>query len=147
MLFSIWALIATHLLHLVLAFKIESPKTPFKTETLMSYGEDGPIRGIEWARKRGMEPGYGGIWPGNPNAKKYSVTIKSKSDSTEYTLQVPSDRYIYFYFEENGINLPIPNIQRMCRQVVHFKYYLYRVYFKHFRAVVQYAPPKLSRET
>jgi hypothetical protein len=47
--------------------------------------------------------GYGGIWPGDPNAKKYKVTIKSKTTGEEYTADVPSDRYIYFYFEEQGI--------------------------------------------
>ena len=24
----------------------------------------------EWALARGMEPGFGGLWPGNPDAKK-----------------------------------------------------------------------------
>ena len=72
------------------------------------------IRTVEWARSRGMEPGYGGIWPGNPNAKTYNVTILS--NGTSYSAQVPSDRYIYFYFEELGIELPIINKNRMCRQ-------------------------------
>ena len=71
----------------------------------------------EWAKERGLEPGFGGVWPGNPNAKKYSVTLKSKKEGGgEYTLMVPSDRYIFFYFEEMGIDLPIVNKARMCRQ-------------------------------
>ncbi len=70
----------------------------------------------EWARERGMTPGYGGLWPGNPNAKKYKVTIRSKKTGEEFVADVPSDRYIYFYFEEMGIDLPIINKQRMCRQ-------------------------------
>ena len=27
-------------------------------------GDDVPIFGPEWARLRGMEPGFGGLWPG-----------------------------------------------------------------------------------
>ena len=72
------------------------------------------LRSLEWARSRGMEPGFGGIWPGSPSAKKYNVTILS--NGTSYTAQVPSDRYIYFYFEELGIDLPVVNKNRMCRQ-------------------------------
>ena len=76
-----------------------------------------PIRSAEWAKQRGMEPGYGGIWPGDPNAKKYSVKIKSKKNPSEvFSLMVPVDRYIYFYFEEQGIELPVINSQKMCRQ-------------------------------
>jgi ferredoxin len=63
-----------------------------------------------------MVPGYGGYWPGNPNAKKYKVTIKSAKTGEEFTAMVPEDRYIYFYFEEMGIDLPIINKVRMCRQ-------------------------------
>ena len=75
-----------------------------------------PIRGIEWAKARGMEPGFGGIWPGDPNAKKYNVTVRSKKSGESFTLDVPIDRYIFFYFEEQGIELPVVNIARMCRQ-------------------------------
>ena len=57
-----------------------------------------------------------GIWPGNPDAPKFKVTIKSKKTGEEYIANVPVDRYIYFYFEEMGIDLPIVNKQRMCRQ-------------------------------
>eukprot|EP00597_Dinobryon_sp_UTEXLB2267_P001859 CAMPEP_0170070194 /NCGR_PEP_ID=MMETSP0019_2-20121128/8583_1 /TAXON_ID=98059 /ORGANISM="Dinobryon sp., Strain UTEXLB2267" /LENGTH=181 /DNA_ID=CAMNT_0010278423 /DNA_START=1910 /DNA_END=2455 /DNA_ORIENTATION=+ len=66
-------------------------------------------------------PGFGGYWPGNPDAKKYNVTImlpKSADGSQKpaLSLMVPEDRYIYFYFEEMGISLPFFNAQRMCRQ-------------------------------
>jgi hypothetical protein len=44
----------------------------------LSAIEDPPIRSEEWARLRGLVPGYGGYWPGNPDAKKYKVTIKSE---------------------------------------------------------------------
>jgi len=57
-----------------------------------------------------------GVWPGNPDAPKFKVTIKSNKTGEEYTANVPVDRYIYFYFEELGIDLPIINKQRMCRQ-------------------------------
>lgn len=74
------------------------------------------IRDEVWAKKRGLVPGYGGYWPGDPNAKKYTVTIRSKKTGEEFVQEVPEDRYIYFYFEEQGIDLPIVNKPRMCRQ-------------------------------
>jgi ferredoxin len=52
----------------------------------------------------------------NPDAPKFKVTIKSNKTGEEYIANVPADRYIYFYFEEMGIDLPIVNKQRMCRQ-------------------------------
>lgn len=68
----------------------------------------------------GVNPGFGGYWPGDPNAKKYNVTILIPANGSEpsqaLTLMVPKDRYIYFYFEEVGLSLPIVNRQRMCRQ-------------------------------
>jgi len=70
----------------------------------------------EWAEENGLVQGYGGLWPGNPNAKTYKVTIKSAKTGEEFVANVPEDRYIYFYFEELGIDLPIVNKQRMCRQ-------------------------------
>ena len=80
------------------------------------YAEGEQIRGPEWARKRGMEPGYGGIWPGDPNAKKYKVTIRDPTTGDEFTTMVPRDRYIFYVFEEMGIDLPVINKCRMCRQ-------------------------------
>ena len=78
--------------------------------------EDPPIRSLEWARRRGMEPGYGGLWPGDPNAERFNVTIISRKTQESFSLPVPKDRYIYYYFEEQGIDLPVINKARMCRQ-------------------------------
>ena len=88
---------------------------PRKTSIQMAI-EDPPIRSKEWAAIRGLEPGYGGYWPGNPDAKKYKVTIKSQKTGEEVTAMVPNDRYIYMYFEEQGIEIPVINKARMCRQ-------------------------------
>jgi len=99
-----------------LALEAAADSRPF-SPTPSTAPSQYPMYSPEWARERGMEPGYGGVWPGNPDAKKYSVTLRSKKEpSKEYTLQVPSDRYIYHYFEEKGIDLPIVNKARMCRQ-------------------------------
>ena len=97
-------------------FALRHAATALSSSTRLCSSVDGPIRSAEWARRRGMEPGYGGIWPGNPDAKKYKVTVRSKKTGEEYTAMVPSDRYIYFYFEEQGIDLPVINQARMCRQ-------------------------------
>lgn len=86
-----------------------------KTSIQMAI-EDPPIRSKEWAAIRGLEPGYGGYWPGNPDAKKYKVTIKSQKTGEEVTAMVPNDRYIFMYFEEQGIDIPVINKARMCRQ-------------------------------
>ena len=75
-----------------------------------------PLHGEEWARKRGLVPGYGGFWPGDPNAKRYKVTIRSPKFDQEFTEMVPADRYIYSYFEEQGVDLPFINKVKMCRQ-------------------------------
>lgn len=73
-------------------------------------------RSEEWAKERGMEPGVGGYWPGDPNAKTYKVTIRDKKTNQEYVQQVPEDRYIYFHYEDQEVELPIINRVRMCRQ-------------------------------
>jgi ferredoxin len=62
-----------------------------------------------------VEPGFGGPWPGDPNATRYNVTILREDTGQRFELQVPRDRYIYFVFEEEGVDLPIHNRQRMCR--------------------------------
>lgn len=68
-----------------------------------SSGNNEPkLRSEEWAKLRGLEPGYGGVWPGDPNAPKFNVTIISKSAQETFSVMVPNDRYIYFYFEEAG---------------------------------------------
>lgn len=74
------------------------------------------LRSSEWAKIRGMEPGFGGIWPGSPDALKYNVKIRSKKTGEVFEAQVPRDRYIFFVFEELGIDLPVINKNRMCRQ-------------------------------
>ena len=38
-------------------------------------GDTVPLFSAEWARLRGMEPGFGGLWPGDPQAPKKRVTI------------------------------------------------------------------------
>eukprot|EP01039_Chlorochromonas_danica_P003887 gene3887-4247_t len=82
----------------------------------LAKSETFKIRSAEWAKVRGMEPGFGGYWPGDPNAKKWKVTLRDRKTGKEYTEMIPEDRYIFFYFEELGIELPIINKQRMCRQ-------------------------------
>jgi ferredoxin len=94
------------------AFRLKRPSSTFQLQARKFP----PIRSPEWAKERGLEPGYGGYWPGDPNARTYKVTIRDKKTNIEYTEMVPEDRYIYFVFEEKGIDLPIPNKPRMCRQ-------------------------------
>jgi hypothetical protein len=65
----------------------EPPARAGTTNANLNPG-DPPIRSAEWARRRGLEPGYGGYWPGNPDAKKYKVTIKSKKTGEEFTAMV-----------------------------------------------------------
>lgn len=83
----------------------------------LSAIEDPPIRSEEWARLRGLVPGYGGYWPGNPDAKKYKVTIKSektgrwnnRSDSVWLYYRMR----IHKTFEEMYWNNTIIDTQRM----------------------------------
>lgn len=97
--------------------KLEAINKPSWAPSPTTQPSQYPPYSLEWAKERGLEPGYGGVWPGDPNAKKYSVTIKSKREpEKEFQLMVPGDRYIFFYFEENGIELPIINKPRMCLQ-------------------------------
>ncbi|KAG5189812.1 ferredoxin [Tribonema minus] len=69
-----------------------------------------------------LEPGVGGIWPGDPNAQTHKamrlplqVTIKNKAGEVVAQMDVPDDRYIYFAFEDEGHDLPLQNGRRMCR--------------------------------
>jgi hypothetical protein len=55
-------------------------------------------RDEEWAKIRGMEPGFGGFWPGDPNAEKFKVTVRTKSGE-EFSCMVPKDRYMFHVFE------------------------------------------------
>lgn len=94
-----------------------APATGNNFEPIHITKEQESVNTAKWLKRvtaRGFEPAYGGFWPGNPDAKRHKVTILA--DSKSYTLMVPVDRFIYFYFEEQGIDLPIVNKQRMCRQ-------------------------------
>jgi len=86
-----------------------------------SMQENQKMTGEKFSFLKSENPGFGGYWPGSPDAKKYNVTIvlpKSADGSQKppLSLMVPEDRYIYFYFEEMGVSLPFINAQRMCRQ-------------------------------
>ncbi len=54
-----------------------------------------------------VEPGYGGYWPGDPDAEKFNVTLKSHLNgiSSSVSVMVPNDRYIFRFIEEQGIEL------------------------------------------
>uniref|UniRef100_A0A0G4HZN2 2Fe-2S ferredoxin-type domain-containing protein n=1 Tax=Chromera velia CCMP2878 TaxID=1169474 RepID=A0A0G4HZN2_9ALVE len=62
-----------------------------------------------------LVPPKGGAFPGDPDAKKYNVTLIDSKTGESYSLDVAEDRYIFFAFEEAGIKLPIRNIKKMCR--------------------------------
>ncbi|CAM9585394.1 unnamed protein product [Phaeothamnion confervicola] len=47
-----------------------------------------------------LEPGFGGIWPGDPNAETHRVRVMKDGEEVA-SLDVPVDRYIYFAFEVN----------------------------------------------
>jgi ferredoxin len=92
-----------------------APRLGLTRKITAAYGK--PFeRNEAWAKELGLEPGYGGYWPGDPNAPKYKVTVRSKKTGLEYVAMVPRDRYMFFVFEEQGIDLPIVNKERMCRQ-------------------------------
>ena len=82
----------------------------------MNYRSDHAPYSAEWAAERGMEPGHGGVWPGNPDAEKFKVTVISKKTNETFVTEVAKDRYIYYAFEEKRQDLPIVNARRMCRQ-------------------------------
>ena len=43
------------------------------------------------------------------------VTLRDPRTNNTYTMDVPEDRYIFFAFEDAGIDLPFMNGKRMCR--------------------------------
>lgn len=43
------------------------------------------------------------------------VTVVDPRTKTNYTMDVPEDRYIFFAFEDSGVDLPMVNGKRMCR--------------------------------
>ncbi|CAM9458371.1 unnamed protein product [Discosporangium mesarthrocarpum] len=73
-----------------------------------------------WAGEE-VEAGFGGVWPGDPNAKTHrvdhdrQVTVVDKAGEEVAAMDVPVDRYIYFAFEEADIDVQIHNQKRMCR--------------------------------
>ena len=86
-------------------------------KTVLPTRDEPEIYSSEWARRRDLQPGYGGVWPGgNPDAKTYKVTIISKKTNETFVQQVPNDRYFYYAFEQAGIDLPMENKVKMCRQ-------------------------------
>ena len=82
----------------------------------MDYRSEHAPYSEEWAAERGMEPGFGGVWPGSPDAKKYKVTVRSRKTNETFVTNVANDRYIYYAFEEERKQLPIVNSHKMCRQ-------------------------------
>ena len=49
----------------------ETIKRPLYSEKSPSRNSTPKIRSKEWAAQRGIEPGIGGIWEGDPNAPKF----------------------------------------------------------------------------
>jgi ferredoxin len=49
------------------------------------------------------------------NAQSIQVTVRDPRTNTNYTMDVPEDRYIFWAFEDAGIDLPMMNGKRMCR--------------------------------
>ena len=43
------------------------------------------------------------------------VTVKDPKTNESWTMDVPEDRYIFWAFEDAGIDLPMANGKRMCR--------------------------------
>jgi ferredoxin len=93
-----------------------SNPTDTDASNYIASGPEPEMYSAEWAKRRGMEPGYGGVWPGDPNIGTYKVTIISKKTNETFVQDVPKDRYFYYAFEQAGIDLPMENKPRMCRQ-------------------------------
>ncbi|CAM9870534.1 unnamed protein product [Chrysoparadoxa australica] len=69
----------------------------------------------KWGNQE-LEPGFGGIWPGDPKAPTHEVTLVDKSGEVVQKFDVPVDRYIYFAAEDAGVDTSaIINSKRMCR--------------------------------
>lgn len=43
------------------------------------------------------------------------VTVRDLKSGTNFTMDVPEDRYIFWAFEDAGVDLPLINGHRMCR--------------------------------
>ena len=95
---------------------VEKDERPLRGGGQMDYRSDYRPYSTEWAAERGMEPGYGGVWPGNPKAETFNVTVISRKTNETFSTEVAKDRYIYYAFEEKMLDLPVVNARRMCRQ-------------------------------
>lgn len=62
-----------------------------------------------------IEPGFGGVWPGDPDAQTHNVKFVNKKGEEVAEMDVPVDRYIYFATEDADIDVPIINKHKMCR--------------------------------
>ncbi|BAM80655.1 probable ferredoxin [Cyanidioschyzon merolae strain 10D] len=80
---------------------------PLVAGTTASNGA-APVRGIATRKRRG------GALPGDPAAPKHNVTILNYRDDESLTLAVPEDRYIWWYFRENGYELPSSCLNGCC---------------------------------
>ncbi|CAM9257934.1 unnamed protein product [Ectocarpus sp. 8 AP-2014] len=69
----------------------------------------------KWWDEDDIVPGFGGIWPGDPDAETHHVTYVNKAGEEVASADVPVDRYIYFATEDAGVDVPIINKKRMCR--------------------------------
>ena len=111
-----WKIQADNAKPLVGQLHAEEDKRPLRGGGDMEYRSDYPPYSAEWAAERGMEPGYGGVWPGNPEAETFKVTVISRKTNETFITEVAKDRYIYYAFEEKMQDLPVVNARRMCRQ-------------------------------
>jgi ferredoxin len=57
-----------------------------------------------------------GGWAEDDQAPKHIVTIISRDGYQKFSLEVPENRYIFACFEDQGVELPIANKDKMCRQ-------------------------------
>lgn len=89
----------------------EDTKKAAKIDKIVDILKTSPNR---W-RGQELEPGVGGIWPGDPKAKRHTITVVDKKTGKEWKTEVPEDRYIYWQLEEDGVDIPMINKKRMCR--------------------------------
>ncbi|CAM9872433.1 unnamed protein product, partial [Hapterophycus canaliculatus] len=81
--------------------------------TLMAY--DVKYSPNRWRDEGDLVPGFGGIWPGDPDAETHHVTYVNKAGEEVASLDVPVDRFVFFATEDAGVDVPIVNKKRMCR--------------------------------
>jgi ferredoxin len=56
----------------------------------------------------------GGALTGDPHAPKHRVTIRNWRGDESLTVEVPEDRYIWWYFREQGYELPSSCLNGCC---------------------------------